>query len=261
MSLGNEMILITVGNILLAVLSTKKKAFTTDGVVAAFILGMITGFVGGGKSWVVLVLFLFFVSLAEHLVKKKKGYEYHECRNALQVSAIAIIYLISIFLAFYIDENQRIVSHTILATSMCDTVASTIGKSFGNKPIDILTGRTVPNGLSGGITMIGTGAGIIATFIYSIAVVFLDSPFNIGKIYHFYIVFLISIFGMFFDSILGSVFQTKYLCPVCHVVQDNRFCHTYCKQINRVGIMSNTAVNFLTNIAVFILASLVISIV
>ncbi len=93
-----------------------------------------------------------------------------------------------------------------IAISFADTMSSDLGTFFKQKTYDITTLRPVSAGLSGGISMAGTLAGIIAAMVFSILCYFVfDLQPSTGII-----IFFGGVSGMITDSVLGSIWQAKY---------------------------------------------------
>lgn len=91
-----------------------------------------------------------------------------------------------------------------LAEATADTVSSEIGQATGHPARLLTTGRVVPPGTDGGITFIGTAAGLIAAAIVVAIGAFhhLVWPTQ-GKI------LLAAGAGLFFDSLLGATVERQ----------------------------------------------------
>ncbi|WP_158749505.1 DUF92 domain-containing protein [Acidobacterium sp. S8] len=107
-----------------------------------------------------------------------------------------------------------------LAEAAADTVSSELGQVFGGMPRLLTTLKPVPVGTDGGITFAGTVAGCIAAALVT-AVAALTLPLSVRT---GCVVFSSAIFGLFFDSWLGAVFERR-------------------------GWLNNDAVNFLSTLA------------
>jgi uncharacterized protein (TIGR00297 family) len=99
-----------------------------------------------------------------------------------------------------------------LAAAQADTWATEIGGLARRPPVLITTGRRVPPGTSGGITPLGTAAGIggavlLATLAWSVGLsAALARAAALG-----------GTAGMLIDSLLGASVQAAYRCPRCEV--------------------------------------------
>jgi uncharacterized protein (TIGR00297 family) len=91
-----------------------------------------------------------------------------------------------------------------LAQAAADTASSEIGQAVGG-PVRLLTSwKPVPSGTDGGITLAGTGAGILAAAIIVIAGRALSPMWG-----HTLIAFFAAVAGLFFDSFLGATVERK----------------------------------------------------
>ncbi len=115
-----------------------------------------------------------------------------------------------------------------LAEAAADTVSSEIGQSltltlrrrFGTRPRLITTLRIVEPGTNGGITLLGSLAGILSAFLIALT----GSWALNGGLLLLILSTAGGIFGLFFDSLLGATLERK-------------------------GYLNNDAVNFLSTLA------------
>ena len=90
-----------------------------------------------------------------------------------------------------------------LAEAAADTVSSEIGQAIGGPAHLLTTWRSVPAGTDGGITAIGTIAGLAAAALI-VAIGMSHQPGRSSVM-----VWLASSAGLFFDSLLGATFERR----------------------------------------------------
>lgn len=129
-----------------------------------------------------------------------------------------------------------------IAQSLGDSAASAVGVLSAKPARSILTGQAVNSGESGGVTLLGCIACLIAT----LPPVLLCGPLA-GWGWYLLPVWALPTLGMLLDSVLGCTAQSKFRCPVCGKVTDKRFCcGRPCEPHGKKGL-SNGGVNLVCN--------------
>lgn len=103
---------------------------------------------------------------------------------------------------------------------------------------NILTGKPVEKGLSGGISLLGFVAGIFGSFLISI-LAFPEYGYT-GLV----LVFTLGFVGTIIDSILGAAIQRKYL-SIDGIIQDKPN-YSGEKPLKGLRLVSNNIVNYLS---------------
>ncbi len=181
-----------------------KKWLTVAGAVAAVWMGLLLYASGSFKAFIIPGVFLITGSL---LSKLNRPVEEKEGRNARQVFANGLIGLTAM-VAYYFTKDIYVL-WTALASfciSMSDSVSSELGIYFKGKTYDIIGFKKMATGLSGGISMKGTLAGLLATLLLAIIGALV---YNIESLMVFWIA-MAGFSGMLIDSIIGSLLQVKY---------------------------------------------------
>ena len=204
---------------------------TVSGAIAAGFLAFVVLFLA---KWSIfpLVTFLVLGSLAGKIrANAKDGGDAKQgmARDHWQVLANGGIFMLLAMLAFlnesgWLDsflgihtevlrfsETCHLLSLISLSVSCSDTLSSDFGRVWGGNPRNIITGKRLIKGVSGGVT----GAGFVGAFLgaVSIAIFVLWSEFsslgNSASV--FWIVVVFGFIGSILDSVLGVLFQAKYL--------------------------------------------------
>jgi len=185
------------------------QIFTLDekGILGAFLIFVLIFFFGR-ELW-----FLFFLPLLLFLVlswvvtnigkeKKKKLGTFEKKRSIENVFANGIIPLLMVFLYFLTNKEIFILGYLgAVAAITSDKFSSEIGILNG-VPRRILDFKKVKKGESGGITLLGSVAGMFASFLISL------TSFLFGMQNKILIIFIAGVLGNIFDSIFG-VFEEK----------------------------------------------------
>lgn len=133
-----------------------------------------------------------------------------------------------------------------LAAAAADTWATSFGALSRRPPRSILSGKEVPPGTSGGVTLLGTVGGILGAA--SLALVgFLathDPRLTTAAL-------LIGTAGMLLDSALGALVQARFHCEQCGLSTERPVhrCGARTVQIGGVRWLTNDGVNALATCA------------
>lgn len=223
----------------------KLNSITPDGIVAAS-LTAITLYALGGQ-WIGISLLVFFV-LGSAVSKLKNEYkrkaeslqEDSGARNWKQVLSNSLPASIVVWITYIYPENKSVLllAFAVFSAAAADTFSSEIGMMSKGKVFNILTGKPMPSGLSGGVSLAGFAAGFLGSLLLSI---FVLPQFGLeGMIF----VSILGFLGTIFDSIIGVVLQSKYMGSDGQLQEkpDN----IYERPVKGLKIITNNAVNFIT---------------
>ncbi|MEM9261552.1 MAG: DUF92 domain-containing protein, partial [Bacteroidota bacterium] len=205
-----------------------RRSLTGGGIVTAGLLALVVMVGSRGVEWL-LPLVLFFGSSV--LVGKlfpgatKGGDEKHkQPRNATQVLANGAVYG---FLAVFCWPQDGVIYVMMpltekwlliaAAIATADTWSSEVGQHYRSKTYNLLTWRVVPPGLSGGISLPGTLAGLAGAAFIELSCFWLVPYYlweDVGTIT------LFGFAGMLLDSLLGALLQAKYEDPETGAITD-----------------------------------------
>ena len=246
---------------LIAVFVMAKKALTWGGIISALISSLII--IGGMGDFAFFLLTVFFLgaSICDNIKKKHKKkllrsiHDFSSSRSAGQVLACSFFPCLA-SMAYLCNHSSiwLFVYTATVAESLGDTVASEVGVLSKNPPYDIFRRQRVSNGLSGGMSLLGTVSSLLAIFLICLFYV-LRCKTTI-TVYAF--VVLIAFTGMIVDSLLGSLVQRKYLCPQCGSITERTIhCDTQTRLYSGIGFVGNTSVNFFSNMVTFVVAIII----
>jgi len=142
-----------------------KKWLSMARTTAAVLLSTIIIFSVGIVLLIPLSIFFIVVSLTSKLHPMSKD---ASGRNAIQVFANGLIAVLCL-LVYALTKNEIFIlaSFAPVAVSFSDTISSDIGMHFKYKTYDITTFQPIKVGLSGGISLVGTLAGIMASVAFA----------------------------------------------------------------------------------------------
>ena len=183
-----------------------KKWLVIPALFAALLIGLITVFCLGLKSVLLPFLFLLFGSLLSKL--NVKSIEEKNGRTAVQVFANGMVATLCA-IAFAYSQNKVFLLCFIssYAISICDTTSSDIGRFFKGKTIDVLTLKKTKIGLSGGISLQGSFAGLLGALVIGLVSKLIFGLTILGSV----LIVITGFVGMLIDSFLGALLQAKYI--------------------------------------------------
>lgn len=204
---------------LLALCGYIVQGVTLSGAVAGFAVALSTYVVFGIPLFVALIAAFIVTSVATRAGRSRKERlaisESRGGRDGMQVLAnVGLAGALAIASTAIADQSNGLfiaAALAVLASAAADTTSSEIGKAFGGTPRLITTWRRVAAGENGGITLLGSFAGIGAAIIVIAAAPFWIVP-------HFYWMLPAvaaacagGVAGMFFDSLLGATLEGRWL--------------------------------------------------
>ena len=234
----------------------KKKALTKGGIIAAIAVDVIISISLGNAGFLILLAFFVLGIISDKIKKHNKNIEQNvkkmtECRSYKQVLANSIVATIMALLYATTSKTIFVIAFvSAFAESLADTFASGFGV-FSRKTYDVVRFKPCKNGLSGGVSLLGTfcslvGAAIISVISYFIGMI---SAFDI------LVVVFCGFFGCVVDSILGSTVQVKYKCQECgEIIEKKEHCNLETKKHSGISFVDNNVVNLFGTIFAAILS-------
>jgi uncharacterized protein (TIGR00297 family) len=228
----------------------RLRALSRTGAIAAFVVG--TAAVVAGWSWAALLIAYFVAAttlskLGEGKKTKRIGsiVDKGDERDATQVFANGGIFAIAA-LAGLITHSPAwfAIGVGALAASAADTWATEVGTLVGKEPVSIISGRRVPAGTSGGITLAGSVAGVAGALFVAAGTALARWPVTFAA------VALGGIAGALSDSLLGATLQSRRWCDACEKPTE-RLAHDCGNRTRRIGGVSgldNDAVNAICSV-------------
>ena len=233
----------------------EHKALTMGGVIAAILLDVAVSISLGNLGFLLLLIFLVLGILTDKLKKKNANLmeEKSSHRDASQVLANGLVPIVCAAMYFAIGERAFLLAFVAgLAEALGDTAASSLG-SYSKSTFDLFKFRKCERGISGGVSFIGT----IAAFTFSTIIPLVALAFSLISITEMLVITAISIAGVFFDSLLGSLLQAKYRCAVCDsLTEKSEHCATPAKLVSGIRFINNDTVNALATLFAAILTVL-----
>ncbi len=244
----------------------ERKALTKWGIALAAMLDLVVSICLGNFGFIILLAFLGGSIAIDKIKKRAKNHGREEtakgdCRDAIQVIANGLVPFATACGFVFSGGNPAFAVAFVasLAEAFADTAASGLG-AFSRRAYDPFRRRECTGGISGGMSVIGTLSSLVGAFLIG-ALAMLVSGFSFGVKY-FLIASLTAFLGAIIDSMLGSLVQVKYRCPVCGTLTEKQ---THCDNPTArecgLSFVDNDVVNitsgFITALIAFVLAMLI----
>lgn len=259
---------------MIAAAARRAGSLTESGQWAAFVVG--TAATTAGWEWSFLLIAYFVASSAltrfGHVTKAERTASTlpdARGRNAVQVFANGGVFAAAVLTGSFVSDaaGQAPTTHLAwhvaglgaLAAAAADTWATEIGTLWGGTPRLLLSGRPVPPGVSGGVTLAGSGASVVAAALIAMAAtVILGEAALAGPVAR--AVFLGGVVGSLFDSLLGATLQSKRWCERCRTWTERRVhtCQYRTQHARGLRWMTNDTVNFLATVGGALVALLLV---
>ena len=260
------LLLLLFGGIAWAALKTRH--LTPSGAAAAVIAGLcVTLPLGFGGLFLLLC---FYVSsnllgkLRKHLQKadtafaEKKG----SCRDWVQVAANGLPAAVAAVLwGMTFHTLPAVLFGAALAEATSDTWAGEVGRLSHRAPVSLRTGKPVVQGVSGGVTLLGTAASLAASLLIALlwALCF-PGAFSLSGVL---VITAAGFLGCLADSLLGAFVQALYWDEDAQKYSEKPLSADgrSLPLVQGVRWIDNDAVNFLSNLIAVLLAWILYTIV
>ncbi len=243
----------------------RKRALSFGGAIGATVIGGAI-FAAGGWRWSVLPVCFFVSASALSFFKKAEKtqtaekFEKNSRRDFWQTWANGGTAAVAAIMAIFLPHPAWIAAFAgAIAAATADTWATELGVLSRQKPRLITTGKPVPRGTSGGISVFGTLAAVTGALFIGGLVFLLGIAENaaaqvaIGGAVG-------GVAGAIADSVLGATVQAVYRCPHCGMETEQQF-HRVCHNVrteNLRGVVwvNNDVVNFFSSLIAAVVAAI-----
>lgn len=231
--------------ILVSAVARREGALSSSGALAGTVMGTIA--MTAGWSWGALLLSMFLsVTVLSRLGAGEKArrlagvVEKGSERDASQIIANGVAFTIAALGSLIAPAPAwAALAAGALSFSAADTWATEIGTLARREPRSIITGKRVPVGTSGGVSLPGTlGMFAGATFI-GVEAVFAAWPVSLAA------TVLGGVVAAVADSVIGATLQTRRWCDRCMKQTERGIhdCGTHTTIIGGLRWLDNDAVN------------------
>ena len=233
----------------IAVIGWRARALTTGGGAAATVVGSVMLWATGWPGVAILGAFFVPTSAVSRLGERREGSDLGakgSQRDAWQVLANGGAAALAATLEWSKPGLGTWTATAALAAAASDTWATSLGALSRRPPRDILQGHPVPPGASGGVTWVGSGAGMLGAVLVSGVGALVTRRPVLGLVG-----VVIGVVAMLLDSVLGAAAQGKFECDGCLVSTERRVhgCGRPARLIRGWRWLDNDGVNAVATVA------------
>lgn len=204
----------------LSLAAWRVGALTASGALAASLVGGLTYGLGGLPAAILLMAFFGSSSLLSRAYTRRKrqvaaNFAKGDRRDWAQVAAnggMPVLALLAGAGGLLAMPVAWAVFSAALATVTADTWATELGILSKRRPRLITTGKPVPPGTSGAVSMLGSLVSFGAALFIGLLAGLLPQPTLIQVLL---VATVAGVLGCFLDSYLGATVQAIYYCPKC----------------------------------------------
>jgi len=258
-----EIIIGLISSTVIALFAHRRGALSASGAWGAILVGTITfGF--GGWIWGLVLIAFFVLSTALSRYRKADKRELAEKfakgarRDMGQVLANGGLGAFVALLYFFYPIPPLLAAFLgSMATVNADTWGTEVGVLSRDPPRLITTGRRVPTGSSGGITLVGTAASTLGALVIGVLAYILtcvgallsgDNALQLSWIIP--VALFSGLLGSLFDSLLGATAQGIFYCARCQVETEKELhgCGLRTSHVRGWRRLNNDMVNFVSSL-------------
>jgi len=247
--------------IVIAGVAYALRMLKSSGAVATFLLATVVYGIGGWQWTLPIFTFFLLSSLLSRWRKSRKQvfdtvFEKSGTRDAGQVAANgAIVGVLAIAWHFSGPDALYLLSLIAVAVVTADTWGTEIGVLARQTPRSVISGKRVPAGTSGGITLAGTAGGALGALVVTLSAL----PFIALSGVAFAGIVLLGVAGSLIDSILGATVQAQYRCRVCGKATEKRLhCAMPAERVRGAQRITNDTVNCVSTLITVLIAAAVL---
>ncbi len=235
----------------IATAAWRRRSLRGDGAVAAAIVGTIA--LRAGWAWgSVLIVWFVWATIGSRLGRERKQartagmLDKGAQRDARQVVANGGIYALAAASSLLWGDpasEAALWGAAALTAAGADTMATEIGTWIGGTPRSVRTGRPVPTGTSGAVSL----AGCVAMLGSALVLTAVAVAFGLVPTQQWWIVAVSAVSGAVADTIAGELVQQRRWCPSCDTAteQHRHACGTVTQHRGGVRWVGNDAVNLI----------------
>lgn len=236
----------------LVLLSVRRRMLTLPASLLSLLLLFVILLAGGYPAALYILVLYGLCAIMHAGNRRRKNRHSDSVRGIGQVANNAAAAGLSLLLFAFIGARPLLVAYyASLAEFFSDTAASDIGTRGRREPFDICRFRRIARGTSGGVSLLGTLASLAASLLSALLSLLCGLSYAEGAL-----VFAVGFFGMLLDSVIGSLAQGKYRCPLCGADTEKRVhCGAPAERVGGLAFLDNSRVNLVCTLTSAALAA------
>jgi uncharacterized protein (TIGR00297 family) len=247
------------GAAIVSAIAVRLRSLSVSGAAAATFVGTVASGAGWDFAVVLLVFFISATAVSRFRAQTKnqrlsriiaKG----NARDALQVLANGSVFAAAaLWMIARPGEIAMFAAVAALAGACADTWATEIGSLSRHSPRSVLSGKPVPAGTSGGVTLLGVVAAAVGAATVGLAGMAAGMPREIVSS-----CIIAGLAGASVDSLVGASFQSRRWCAACseYTEREIHSCGTATSPATGISWLDNDRVNFICTLVAALVGAL-----
>jgi len=241
-------------SLVISVIAYKKQSLSLSGFICALIVGTLMYYMGTYVVFSILIMFFISSSLLTKFKEKRHNQKGRTYKQVLANASAALIFSLMYFLTKQTNTTYLVVACVAIAASNADTWASEIGKLSKKKTVSMVSFKTIDQGESGGISLLGIIVSLLGSVyiaIFSMILLTISDGYHLNIFIYSSIIAIAGFLGSIVDSYLGILIQEKY----------KQYNHDkiYEKVENRKNYILTSGIKYIDNDMVNLISTLFIS--
>lgn len=241
-----EIIVFLMLSLVLSIFMYKKGNLTLESLALTFIVLSSSYLTGGIIIYVAFLMLFFSPMIFMNLFNEERKLGVSVLlKNSILPLISSIIYLISE------DATFIVLTYTFVSVTISDMYSTIFGMASDYVPRNIISGKLVEKGYSGGVSLAGFFGALVGTFLMTLIYFLFHLNSFDAVLFDILGIFFCGLLGSLLDSILGALIQVKYIDHEKKVLTEKKMSGYYENEKYRgISFINGNTIDIITSIII-----------